>query len=105
VEYTSIPLIIALGLTFISGYGLVKARLVRELTFGLIQFPESMFLHTNQYLVYLVGLLIILHSFSGLGLLIIRKIRYNTLEVVLESINIALIGATPMILLTAFVFL
>ena len=92
-------------MTFISGYGLVKVRLVRELTFGLIQFPESMFLHTNEYVVYFVGLLIILHSFSGLGLLIIRKIRYNTLGVLLETINISLVGAAPTVLLTVFVFL
>ncbi|MGD0329624.1 MAG: hypothetical protein ABSB40_04155 [Nitrososphaeria archaeon] len=46
-----------------------------------------------------------MHSFSGLGLLIIRKIRYNTLEVVLESINIMLVGAAPLVVLTVFVFL
>jgi hypothetical protein len=83
---------------------LVKIRLVRELTFGLIQFPESFFLHTNVYIIYIVGLLVILHSFSGLGLLIIRKVRYNTLEAVLESINIMLVGVVPIVVLTIFAF-
>jgi hypothetical protein len=55
--------------------------------------------------IYIVGLLAILHSFSGLGLLIIRKIRHNTLEVVLESIDVVLIGAAPLVLLMVFIFL
>lgn len=91
VEYTSIPLLITIYLLFISGYGLTKIELVNNMTFGLINYGESLFLHISL-LKYIAGLLTVFHSTSGLGLLIIKKIKNNMLKLILEIINITIIG-------------
>ncbi len=102
VEYTSIPLLVGLYVSFLSGMGLVDTEFVKFLTFGLLDYFQSLSLHTNLWLHYAVGLLMILHSVSGLGLLIDRKIKSTTLRLVLETSIIVFVGA---VLTIQFTFL
>jgi len=91
-EYTCIPLLIGFYLIYISGKGLIKTELVRNMTLGSIGYVESIFLHNTSLLNYFVGLLIVIHSVCGLGLLINRKISNNTIRTFLEIIVVLVIG-------------
>ncbi|MGQ9781464.1 MAG: hypothetical protein ACUVQ8_04320 [Nitrososphaeria archaeon] len=105
IEYTSIPLLIGFYLIYLSGKGLVKVELVKAMTFGLIGYSGSISLHVSSLLNYLVGLLVVLHSVSGLGLLINRKVRDRSIKVWLEIIVFVLVGLMLTIQLTILEFL
>jgi len=91
-EYTCIPLLIGFYLIYMSGKGLVNTELVKDMTLGSIGYVESIFLHNTSLLNYFVGLLVIIHSVCGLGLLINRKIGNNTLKNILEIIVVIVVG-------------
>lgn len=91
-EYTCIPLLIGFYLIYISGKGLVRTGLVKDMTFGFIGYFESIFLHNIFFLNYFVGLLVIMHSVCGLGLLINRKVSNNALKKALEIIVVVVVG-------------
>jgi len=102
VEYTSIPLLIGLYISFLTGVGLVDTESVKLLTFGLLDYLQSLSIHTNLWLNYIVGLLMVLHSASGLGLLIDRKIKSRLLKSILEVVVMMLVGV---VLTIQFTFL
>jgi len=98
VEYTSIPLLIGLYLLYLSGYGLTRVG-VRRLTLGLLTRHNSILIHTGV-LPYVVGLLAALHALGGLGLMICRRVEDPRLRLVLELINLILVGVLFPIQLT-----
>lgn len=98
VEYTSIPLLIGLLLLYLSGYCLTTTK-VSKLTLGLLTRRECILLHTGAF-PYLVGVLAILHAVGGFGLMINRRIRNNVLRMILELVNLIIVGAVFLIQLT-----
>lgn len=104
VECSSIPLLAGLYLLYLSGYGLVNPRRVRELTLGLLGYRESVILHTG-ILPYIVGILAILHAVGGLGLMINRRVKNPLLRSILELANLLIVGVLFFIQLTVLALL
>jgi hypothetical protein len=92
VEYTSIPLLLCFYLSYLSGKGLVKIELVKTLTFGIISYPASVFLHTSSALNFIFAILVIFHSVSGLCLLVNRRIKDWRIKTLVETAIVAVIG-------------
>jgi hypothetical protein len=98
VEYSSIPLLIGFYMLYLSGYGLVTHR-VRWLTLGLLGHRESILLHTGP-LPYVVGVIMVLHAVGGLGLMINRRVKNPMLRMILELLNLLIVGVFPLAQLT-----
>lgn len=92
VEYTSISLLLCFYLSYLSGKGLVKTELVKALTFGIISYPASVFLHTSSALNFIFAILLIFHSVSGLCLMINRRIKNSRIKTLMETAVLAVIG-------------
>ncbi|MBC7091183.1 MAG: hypothetical protein H5T50_04660 [Nitrososphaeria archaeon] len=100
VEYTSIPLIICFYLSYLSGKGLIKSEVVKNLTLGLISYPESMWLHTISPLNYILAILVLVHSVAGLNLLAYRHIKCERIKFAVEAIILLSVGACSLTLFT-----
>jgi len=92
--FTSIPLAILMYFAFMSGYGLVKTRIVKQVTMGLLNYHTSMIIHTSQLFRLTLFVLLILHFISGFSLMSLRlrnKILRKLVEVLVWLIAIIVI--------------
>jgi len=92
VEYTSIPLLFCFYLSYLSGKGLIKTELVKALTFGLISYPASVFLHTASALNFIFAALVVFHSVSGICLMINRRVGNRRFKMLAEIAAVAIVG-------------
>ncbi len=97
VEYTSLPLLLCFYLSYISGKGLVRVELVRSLTLGIISYPESILLHTIWPLNFVFAILVVVHSVSGLNLLVYRRVKSKRLKIILEALTLFALGVPSLI--------
>ena len=100
VEYTSIPLLFCFYLSYLSGRGLIKTELVKALTFGIISYPASVFLHISSPLNFIFAILVIFHSVSGLCLVINRRIKDRRIKTLMEAAVLAVIGLYSLLIFT-----
>ena len=70
--FTSIPLAILMYFAFMSGYGLIKTKMVKQVTMGLLNYHTSMIIHTSQLFRLTLFILLILHFISGFSLMSLR---------------------------------
>ena len=103
VEYSSILLLIGFYMLYLSGYGLVTYK-VRWLTFGLLGYRESILLHTGL-LPYIVGIIMVLHAVGGFGLMINRRVKNPMLRMILELLNLLIVGVFIFVQLTLLALL
>jgi uncharacterized membrane protein (UPF0182 family) len=103
VEYSSIPLLIGFYMLYLSGYGLVTYK-VRWLTLGLLGYRESILLHTGL-LPYIVGIIMVLHAVGGFGLMINRRVKNPMLRMILELLNLLIVGVFIFVQLTLLALL
>jgi len=73
-----------LCISYLSGYGMIRARVVEFLTFGLMDYVTSVRLHTSV-LHYLTALTALLHGISGF-MIIIGKSRRISKKHTLEKL-------------------
>jgi len=103
VEYSSIPLLIGFYMLYLSGYGLVTYT-VRWLTLGLLGYRDRILLHTGL-LPYIVGIIMVLHAVGGFGLMINRRVKNPMLRMILELLNLLIVGVFIFVQLTLLALL
>ncbi len=87
VEALSIPLFLTTILLIISGYGIINPRVVNLLTFGLMNYATSANLHTTEILRISFTILVLIHSYGGLILLSLRRIRNKLLKNIVSLLS------------------
>lgn len=73
-DVTSIPLLILLYLMYLSGYGITKSEIVMTMTFGLLNYETSLFIHLS-IIKYVAAVLMVIHGVAGFCMWVGRSKR------------------------------